>query len=235
MMLRFHTQTSGVSLTAQQPENNVVRVAIQALAAVLGGTQSLHTNCRDEALALPSEESVRLALRTQQILAYETGAANTIDPLGGSYCVEALTDRLQEEAEGYIRTIDDLGGMEAAIEQGYVQRQIEQAAYAYGRSVESGSRIIVGVNRLREEYEPEPEVFVVPEDTERKQIEELTRVKRSRDQKTVQRRLDVVERAAHGEENLMPIIMDAVRAYATVGEICQRLQNVFGEYEPAIS
>jgi len=151
MMLRFHTQTSGVSLTAQQPENNVVRVAIQALAAVLGGTQSLHTNCRDEAFALPSEESVRLALRTQQVLAYETGVTNTIDPLGGSYCVEALTDRLEAEAEQYITAIDNLGGMVAAIEQGYVQRQIEEAAYAYGRSVETGSRIIVGVNRLREE------------------------------------------------------------------------------------
>ena len=234
MMLRFHTQTSGVSLTAQQPENNVVRVAIQALAAVLGGTQSLHTNCRDEAFALPSEDSVRLALRTQQVLAYETGVTNTIDPLGGSYCVEALTDRLEAEAERYIHAIDDLGGMVAAIEQGYVQRQIEQAAYDYGRSVETGARRIVGVNTLREEQEREPELFVVPEDTERKQIEELARTKQSRDEQTVQRRLAAVEQAAHGEENLMPVIMDAVRAYATVGEICQRLQNVFGEYEPAV-
>jgi methylmalonyl-CoA mutase, N-terminal domain len=232
MMLRFHTQTSGVSLTAQQPENNVVRVAIQALAAVLGGTQSLHTNCRDEALALPTEESVRLALRTQQILAYETGVANTIDALGGSYCMEALTDRLEAEAEHYIRIIDELGGMVAAIEQGYVQREIEQAAYVDGQSVESGSRIIVGVNKFREEHEPEPEVFVVPEETERKQIEELVKAKRSRDKERVQRTLDAVERVAQGEENLMPVIMDAVRAYATVGEICQRLQNVFGEYEP---
>jgi len=234
MMLRFHTQTSGVSLTAQQPENNVVRVAIQALAAVLGGTQSLHTNCRDEAFALPSEDSVRLALRTQQILAYETGVPNTIDALAGSYCVEALTDRLEAEAEQYIHTIDELGGMVAAIEQGYVQREIEQAAYAYGQSVETGSRIIIGVNKFREEHEPEPEVFVVPEDTERKQIEELAKAKRSRDEELVQRRLDAVERTGQSEENLMPVIMDAVRAYATVGEICQRLQNVFGEYEPAV-
>jgi len=234
MMLRFHTQTSGVSLTAQQPENNVVRVAIQALAAVLGGTQSLHTNCRDEAFALPSEDSVRLALRTQQILAYEIGVANTTDALAGSYCVEALTDQLEAEAEQYIHTIDELGGMVAAIEQGYVQREIEQAAYAYGRSVETGSRIIVGVNKFREEQEPEPEVFVVPEDTERKQIEELAKAKRTRDEELVQRRLDAVERVAQSEENLMPVIMDAVRAYATVGEICQRLQNVFGEYEPAV-
>jgi methylmalonyl-CoA mutase N-terminal domain/subunit len=234
MMLRFHTQTSGVSLTAQQPENNVVRVAIQALAAVLGGTQSLHTNCRDEAFALPSEDSVRLALRTQQILAYETGVANIIDALGGSYCVEAMTDRLEAEAEQYIHTIDELGGMVAAIEQGYVQREIEQAAYSYGRSVETGSRIIVGVNKFREEHEPEPEVFVVPEDTERKQIEELAKAKRRRDEELVQRRLDAVERVGQSEENLVPVIMDAVRAYATVGEICQKLQNVFGEYEPAV-
>lgn len=234
MMLRFHTQTSGVSLTAQQPENNVVRVALQALAAVLGGTQSLHTNCRDEAFALPSEESVRLALRTQQVLAYETGVTNTIDPLGGSYCVEALTDRLEAEAEQYIHAIDNLGGMVAAIEQGYVQLQIEQAAYDYGRAVETGARRIVGVNTLREEQEREPELFVVPEGTERKQIEEITRAKKSRDEQTVQRRLDAVERAARSEDNLMPVILEAVRAYATVGEICQRLQNVFGEYEPAV-
>ena len=234
MMLRFHTQTSGVSLTAQQPENNVVRVAIQALAAVLGGTQSLHTNCRDEALALPSEESVHLALRTQQILAYETGVTNTIDPLGGSYCVEALTDRLEEEAESYIRAIDDLGGMVAAIEQGYLQRQIDHAAYGYGRSVEDGERIIVGVNKFRENEELEPEVFIVPEETEQKQIDELTRVKKSRDEQTVLRRLDDVERVARIDENLMPVIMNAVRSHATVGEICMRLQTVFGVYEPII-
>ena len=233
MMLRFHTQTSGVSLTAQQPENNVVRVALQALAAVLGGTQSLHTNCRDEALGLPTEESVRLALRTQQILAYETGVANTIDPLGGSYCVEALTDRLEQEAEAYIRTIDDFGGMVVAIEQGYVQREIDHAAYSYGRSVESGERIIVGVNKLREEKEPETDVFVVPEETEQRQIEELIRVKKSRDEDVAQRRLDEIERVARSDENLMPAIMNAVRAYATVGEICSRLQNVFGLYESA--
>ena len=234
MMMRFHTQTSGVSLTAQQPDNNIVRVAVQALAAVLGGTQSLHTNCKDEALALPSEDSVRLALRTQQVLAYETAVTNTVDPLAGSYCVEALTDRLEAEAEQYIHVIDDLGGMVPAIEQGYVQRQIEQAAYDYGRSVETGSRRIVGVNTLREEHEREPEVFVVSEDTERTQIEEIRRVRKSRDEQTVQRRLAAVEQAAQSGENLMPSIMDAVRAYATIGEICHRLQNVFGEYEPVV-
>ena len=235
MMLRFHTQTSGVTLTAQQPENNVVRVAIQALAAVLGGTQSLHTNCRDEALALPSEDSVRLALRTQQVLAYESGAANTIDPLGGSYLIESLTDRLEAEAEQYIRDIEECGGMVQAIEQGYVQRHIEEAAYEYGQSLETGARVIVGVNRFREEHEPEPAIFLVPEDTEQKQIDEIRLVKKSRSEQTVQASLDAVERPAHTDDNLMPVILEAVRAYATTGEICQRLEQVFGEYEPIVS
>ena len=235
MMLRFHTQTSGVALTAQQPENNIVRVALQALAAVLGGTQSLHTNCRDEALALPSENSVRLALRTQQVLAYESGAANTIDPLGGSYLIESLTDRLEAEAEQYIRDIEQCGGMVPAIEQGYVQRQIEQAAYEYGQSLETGERVIVGVNRFREEHESEPEIFLVPEDTEQKQIEEIKMVKKSRSDQKVQASLDAVERTAHTDDNLMPAILEAVRAYATTGEICQRLEQVFGEYEPILS
>ena len=235
MMLRFHTQTSGVTLTAQQPENNVVRVAIQALAAVLGGTQSLHTNCRDEALALPSEDSVRLALRTQQVLAYESGAANTIDPLGGSYLIESLTDRLEAEAEQYIRDIEECGGMVQAIEQGYVQRHIEEAAYEYGQSLETGARVIVGVNRFREEHEPEPAIFLVPEDTEQKQIDEIRLVKKSRSEQTVQASLDAVERTAHTDDNLMPVILEAVRAYATTGEICQRLEQVFGEYEPIVS
>ena len=235
MMLRFHTQTSGVTLTAQQPENNVVRVAIQALAAVLGGTQSLHTNCRDEALALPSEDSVRLALRTQQVLAYESGAANTIDPLGGSYLIESLTDRLEAEAEQYIRDIEQCGGMVQAIEQGYIQRHIEEAAYEYGQSLETGARVVVGVNRFREEHEPEPAIFLVPEDTEQKQIEEIRLVKKNRSEQRVQATLDAVERTAHTDDNLMPPILEAVRAYATTGEICQRLEQVFGEYEPIVS
>ena len=234
MMLRFHTQTSGVALTAQQPDNNVVRVAIQALAAILGGTQSLHTNCWDEALALPSEESVRLALRTQQVLAYESGAANTIDPLAGSYLVETLTDRLEAEAEQYIRDIEQCGGMVQAIEQGYVQRQIEQAAYEYGQSLETGARVIVGVNKFRQEQEPEPEIFLVPEDTEQKQIEEIKKVKRNRSEQKVQASLEAIERAAQSDDNLMPAILDVVRAYATTGEICQRLENVFGVYEPML-
>ena len=234
LMLRFHTQTSGVTLTAQQPENNIVRVAVQSLAAILGGTQSLHTNCKDEALGLPSEDSVRLALRTQQVLAYETGVTNTIDPLGGSYCIEALTDQLETEAEQYIHTIDDLGGMVAAIEQGYVQRQIEQAAYEYGRTIETGTRLVVGVNTLQEEHEPESEIFVVPEGIEAKQIEEMSRAKNSRDNAAVQRNLASLEKVAQTDENLLPAILEAVRAYATVGEICQRLEQVFGEYEPTM-
>ena len=234
LMLRFHTQTSGVTLTAQQPENNIVRVAVQALAAILGGTQSLHTNCKDEALGLPSEDSVRLALRTQQVLAYETGVTNTIDPLGGSYCIEALTDQLETEAEQFIHTIDDLGGMVAAIEQGYVQRQIEQAAYEYGRTIETGTRLVVGVNTLREEHEPESKIFVVPEGIEAKQIEEMSRAKNSRDNAAVQRNLASLEKVAQTDENLLPAILEAVRAYATVGEICQRLEQVFGEYEPTM-
>ena len=235
MMLRFHTQTSGVTLTAQQPENNVVRVAIQALAAVLGGTQSLHTNCRDEALALPSEDSVRLALRTQQVLAYESGAAHSTDPLGGSYLIESLTDRLEAEAEQYIRDIERYGGMVHAIEQGYVQRQIEEAAYEYGQSVETGARVIVGVNRFRDEHDPEPALFLVPEDTEQKQIDAIRMVKKSRSEQQVRASLDAVERSARTDENLMPAILDAVRAYATTGEICQRLEQVFGEYEPILT
>ena len=234
LMLRFHTQTSGVTLTAQQPENNIVRVAVQSLAAILGGTQSLHTNCKDEALGLPSEDSVRLALRTQQVLAYETGVTNTIDPLGGSYCIEALTDQLETEAEQFIHTIDDLGGMVAAIEQGYVQRQIEQAAYEYGRTIETGTRLVVGVNTLQEEHEPESEIFVVPEGIEAKQIEEISRAKNSRDNAAVQRTLASLEKVAKTDENLLPAILEAVRAYATVGEICQRLEQVFGEYEPTM-
>ena len=229
-MLRFHTQTSGVALTAQQPENNVVRVAIQALAAVLGGTQSLHTNSKDEALALPGEEAVRLAIRTQQILACETGVTGTVDPLGGSYFLEALTDKLEREAEALIEAIDRLGGMVGAIEQGYVQKRIEQAAYEYGRSIETGERVIVGVNKFQEGQGPEPELFAVPEDMERDRIDALARTKAGRDRETVQKALAAVERAAQGDENLMPSILDAVRASASVGEICRSLQTVFGEH-----
>jgi len=231
MMLRFHTQTGGVTLTAQQPDNNIVRVAIQSLAALLGGTQSLHTNSKDEALALPTEDAVCVALRTQQIMAHESGVANTIDPLGGSYFVEQLTDQLEAEAERYIRTIDDMGGMVTAIEQGWVQRQIEESAYRYGRSVEDKERIVVGVNEYQMGKEAEIETFSVPEETARKQIENLARTKAGRDRKKVAQALAAIEAAARGDDNLMPPIIDAVRVCASTGEICHSLQQVFGEYK----
>ena len=229
-MLRFHTQTGGVTLTAQQPDNNVVRVAIQALAAVLGGTQSLHTNSRDEALSLPTEESVTIALRTQQILAHESGVADTIDPLGGSYLVESLTDRLEEEALSYIRRVDEMGGVVAAIERGFIQREIEDAAYRYGQSVESGERIVVGVNRFRAEREPETPLLRVDESVARSQVEKLRSVRASRDGARVREALAALEAAARGTENLVPRILDAVRAYASIGEICGVLRRVFGEH-----
>jgi methylmalonyl-CoA mutase N-terminal domain/subunit len=229
-MLRFHTQTGGVTLTAQQVDNNIVRVALQALAAVLGGTQSLHCNGKDEALGLPTEESVRTALRTQQIIAYESGVANTIDPLAGSFYVEQLTDDLEAEAMGYIDRIDRLGGMVAAIEQGYVQREIEQAAYEYGQSIERNERVIVGMNQFQANDEPAYKPFVVPEEVAAKQIERLERVRRERDSSAVGRALKAIEEEARGPANLMPLILDAVRAYASIGEICGSLQRVFGIY-----
>jgi methylmalonyl-CoA mutase N-terminal domain/subunit len=230
LMLRFHTQTGGVTLTAQQPDNNVVRVAIQALAAVLGGTQSLHTNSKDEALALPTEESVTVALRTQQIIAYESGVTNTIDPLAGSFYVEKLTDQLEAEAEALIKQVDDRGGMVAAIEQGFVQKQIEQSAYHFGQSIDSGDRVIVGVNKFTSKEEPHFDLFEVPESTTQRQITKLREVRASRDNAAVDAALKAVKAAAAGDANLMPPIIDAVRAYATVGEICRALAGVFGEY-----
>ena len=235
LMLRFHTQTSGVALTAQQPDNNVVRVAIQALAAVLGGTQSLHTNSKDEALALPTEDSVRLALRTQQIIAHETGVANTIDPLGGSYYVESLTDRLEAEAEEWLARIDSIGGMVTAVEQGYVQRAIEQAAYEYGTSIETGERTVVGVNKFVEDKPPAMDLFSVAAAVETRQAEAVTAVKRSRDPKAVAAALSRIDQVARSNDNLMPAIIDAVRASVSLGEICSCLQNVFGEHVDAFS
>jgi methylmalonyl-CoA mutase N-terminal domain/subunit len=234
-MLRFHTQTGGVTLTAQQVDNNIVRVAVQTLAAVLGGTQSLHTNSKDEALALPTEDSVRTALRTQQIVAYESGVTNTIDPLAGSYYVEKLTDDLEAQAMRYIEKIDEMGGMVAAIEQGYVQREIEQSAYEYGQAIERGERIIVGVNKFQTKEESNCEIFVVPEETARNQVARLQQVKRQRDNGRVAQTLATIEQAARGDANLMPLILDAVRAYASIGEICKALQNVFGEYTEAFN
>jgi methylmalonyl-CoA mutase N-terminal domain/subunit len=229
-MLRFHTQTGGVTLTAQQPDNNVVRVTIQALAAVLGGTQSLHTNSKDEALSLPTESSVRTALRTQQIIAHESGVANTIDPLAGSFVVEQLTDQLEEEAQQIIQQIDEMGGMVPAIEQGWVQQKIEHAAYEYGQSIESGDRVIVGVNKYQVDEEPDVELFEVSEEAAQRQRDKVQQVRQQRDEQAVHQALQRVDEAARGSENMMPVILDAVRAYATVGELCETMQNVFGEY-----
>lgn len=230
-MLRFHTQTGGVTLTAQQPDNNIVRVAIQAIASVLGGTQSLHTNSKDEALSLPTEQSVLVALRTQQIVAEESGIANTIDPLGGSYFVEAMTDRLEAEAEALIAKIDAMGGMVAAIERGWVQQQIEQSAYEFGQSVESGERVIVGVNRYQVEQEAGQELFQPSAETGAQQVASLRQVREQRDNCRVADTLEALEEAAKTSgRNLMPYILDAVRAYASIGEICTALQREFGEY-----
>ncbi len=233
MMLRFHTQTGGVTLTAQQPDNNVVRVTLQALAAVLGGTQSLHTNSKDEALALPSREAVTLALRTQQIIAHESGVANTADPLAGSFFVEELTDRIEKEARGIIEEIDRMGGMVAAIERGYVQNRIERSAYLYGKSVENKERIVVGVNEFASPGEKvEMDLFQVSPQVREKQIEKLRAVKARRDGKAVARALEAVRAAAEEDgANLMPPILEAVKAYATIGEICGELRKVFGEYQ----
>lgn len=229
-MLRFHTQTGGVTLTAQQPDNNVVRVAIQALAAVLGGTQSLHTNSKDEALALPTEDSVTVALRTQQVIAYESGAANTIDPLAGSYFVERLTDDLEAEAEKLIAEIDKRGGVVQSIEQGFIQKQIEQSAYRFGQSIDRGERVIVGVNKFVSSGAPEMDLFAVPESTTQRQVNGLRDVRAKRDNAKVSQALAAIKQTAASERNLMPPILEAVRAYATVGEICSALEVEFGLY-----
>ncbi|MGI6252881.1 MAG: acyl-CoA mutase large subunit family protein [Aminivibrio sp.] len=231
-MLRFHTQTGGSTLTAQQPENNIVRVTMQALAAVLGGTQSLHTNSMDEALALPSEKSVGIALKTQQIIAHESGVANTVDPLGGSYVVESLTDEIEKKAFEYIGQIDDMGGMLVAIEKGYVQKHIQDAAYEYQRSVESKDAIVVGVNKFQvEEDRGEMNLLTVDSSVGERQIAKLKELRESRDNIAVKNTLDDIEKAAADDsQNLMPHIMNAVRNYATEGEICGVLRNVFGEY-----
>lgn len=235
-MLRFHTQTGGSTLTAQQPENNIVRVAIQALAAVTGGTQSLHTNSMDEALALPTEKSVRIALKTQQIIAYESGVTETIDPLAGSYYVEARTDEILKEAEEYIAKIDELGGMLAAIEKGYVQSQIQDASYEYQKAVESGERVVVGVNKFQvEEDNSGRELLRVDPSVGTNQCRKLADLRARRDNVRVQTVLDDVRKAAKDESvNLMPVIVEAVKAYATEGEICGVLREEFGEYRENI-
>ncbi|HXH07323.1 MAG TPA: methylmalonyl-CoA mutase family protein [Vicinamibacterales bacterium] len=229
--LRFHTQTAGVSLTAQQPYNNVVRVAIQALAAVLGGTQSLHTNSLDEALALPTEAAATLALRTQQILAYESGVANVVDPLGGSYFLEKLTLELEEGARRYFDVIDRMGGMVAAIEQGFPQREIAESAYRFQQAVERREKIIVGVNEFVADTEAPVPILYIDEAAAEHQIARLERLRRERDADAVARALDRLREAARGTANTMYPILDCVRAYATIGEICDALREVWGEYE----
>jgi len=228
--MRFHTQTAGVSLTAQQPVNNIVRTAIEALAGVLGGTQSLHTNSFDEALALPTEQAVRIALRTQQIIAHETGVANTIDPLGGSYFVEALTDRLEELCRDYFRKIDDLGGMVQAVKQGFPQREIADAAFSLQQEIDAGRRVVVGVNAFSEGDDAETTILRIDPMLERKQVQRLQGAKADRDRAAVNAALAKLKEAAAGQRNLMPLLLDAARVHASEGEIVQALQQVWGDY-----
>ncbi len=229
MMLRFHTQTAGSTLTAQQPDNNIVRTAYQALAAVLGGTQSLHTNAKDEALSLPTEETARVALRTQQILGYETGVADVVDPLAGSYYIESLTNGLEQRAWEYIHQIDALGGSVRAIERGYMQSQIEESAYAYQRSLDQEETLVVGVNRFKTEEQIHPRLQPADPVIGQRQVEKLARLRQQRDNEVVGQRLQALEQAASGTTNLMPLIISAVEAYATLGEISDALRHVFGE------
>jgi methylmalonyl-CoA mutase, N-terminal domain len=235
LTLRFHTQTAGSMLTAQQPENNVVRVALQALAAVFGGTQSLHTNSRDEALSLPTEEAVQIALRTQQIIAYESGVAESLDPLAGSYLIEEWTDEIEQRASDYIAKIDALGGAMKAIEQGYVQREIQDSAYHWQRAVDRGDKVIVGVNRFQVDVEPGSangmEILRVDPAVGERQVARLCALRERRDNEAVSTSLDRLRAAAQGDDNLMPLILDAVENYATLGEICGVLRDVFGEYQ----
>src|ERR1700742_216798 len=229
-MCRFHTQTAGCSLTAQQPYNNVVRTTIQALAAVLGGTQSLHTNSLDEAWALPTEFAATIALRTQQIIAHETGVTNTVDPLGGSYFVETLTNEVERGAWDYIEKIDALGGMVAAIERGYPQREIAEASYRYQVAVDRKEKIVVGVNDYVAQEKP-LEILQIDETVAHRQAERLTKLRSERSSDAVARQLAALRKASQGKENLMPFILDAVKSYATLGEICDAMRDTFGTYE----
>jgi methylmalonyl-CoA mutase N-terminal domain/subunit len=230
-MLRFHTQTAGSMLTAQQPENNVVRITLQALAAVLGGTQSLHTNSRDEALSLPTEKSVQIALRTQQIMAHESGVADSIDPLAGSYLIEAWTDEIEKRAADYIEKIDAMGGALRAIEQGYMQREIQESAYRWQVAVDNGDRTVVGVNRFRVEEELHLDLLRVDPVVGKRQMAKLNRLRDRRDGEKWSSALSALEEGAPTDDNLMPLILNAVEAYATLGEICGVLRSVFGEHE----
>jgi methylmalonyl-CoA mutase N-terminal domain/subunit len=234
-MLRFHTQTAGSSLTAQQPEVNVVRTTIQALAAVLGGTQSLHTNAMDEALALPTEDAARLALRTQQVIAYESGVADTADPLAGSYAIEQLTKEIEDLASHYIARIDAMGGMLRAIETGYVQREIQESAYRYQRAIETQESIVVGVNRFQSDAASNVQTLRIDPAVEQSQTERVRAVRERRDATKAEAALARLEQAAGGTENLMPRILESVEAHATVGEISNRLRRVWGEYREALT
>lgn len=234
MQLKFHTQTAGSTLTAQQPDNNIIRVTIQTLAAVLGGTQSLHTNSRDEALALPTEDSVRIALRTQQIVAYESGVTETIDPLAGSYYIESLTSAIEKEAEDYIARIDNLGGATKAIENGYIQKEIQNSAYKYQMQVEDLESIVVGVNKFKIEETEKKELLKVDPHVEILQRKKIEKLKKDRDGSVVEETLMILKEKAKTDENLMPYILDSVKAYATLGEICGVLREVFGEYEQSV-
>jgi methylmalonyl-CoA mutase N-terminal domain/subunit len=231
LKLKFHTQTAGVSLTAQQPENNIVRTAVEALAAVLGGTQSLHTNALDETLALPTAKSAQIALRTQQVVAYETGVPSVVDPLGGSWFIEKLTDEMEAQAEAYLEEIERRGGMVTAVEQGFPQREIAEAAFRFQRQLESGERVIVGVNAFEQDIDPTPpNLLRIEAQVEVDQVAALRRLRESRDNLSVANRLDALKEVAAGTENTMPAIVDAVRARATEGEIIAALEGVFGTY-----
>lgn len=234
MMLRFHTQTAGCTLTAQQPDNNIVRVAIQTLAATLGGTQSLHTNSRDEALALPTEDSVRIALRTQQIVAYESGIADTADPLAGSYYIEELTEKIYQDAKNYIARIDELGGMVEAIEKGFVQQEIQDSAYSYQLEVEKGEQVVVGVNKFQVKEDPPSNLLKVDRSIQVSQIAKIQDVKSTRDNDLVKAKLEEIRKTAQTSDNLMPKILDAVKVYATLGEITGTMQEVFGEHKESV-
>jgi len=233
LMLRFHAQTAGSSLTAQQPDVNVVRTALEALAAVLGGCQSLHCNAKDEALGLPTEEAALLALRTQQVIARESGVADSIDPLAGSYFVESLTDEIESRAREYVERIEAMGGMLVAIEKGYAQREIEQAAFEFQQGVERGEQVVVGVNRFEAPEETSVPILRIDPQIESAQVERLQKVRVQREAGAVAAALRRLEEAAHSDENLMPFILEAVESYATVGEISDALRRVFGEYKEA--
>jgi methylmalonyl-CoA mutase N-terminal domain/subunit len=234
-MLRFHTQTAGCSLTAQQPKNNIVRVAFQAMSAVLGGTQSLHTNSMDEALALPTEEAVQIALRTQQLIAYESGVADTVDPMAGSFYVERLTQEIEERAQDYIRKIDEMGGSPRAIEHGFIQKEIQESAYTYQKEIETGERVIVGINRFQVKEPPFTGILRVDPAVSERQSAKLAEIRSRRDNAAVKRGLNGLRKAAQGTDNLLPHILESVKAEATLGEICDVLREVFGEYQSSVT